>query len=98
MSEYRLSREDWNKLDDLLGKHGFGGYYDLVETLKDTASHLGIGNLGIDLYPEGKGISLPQIVIFLRDWAFLLSKSKEFQKLAEKIAEEAYIEKGKDKN
>lgn len=30
----KLSREDWDKLDDLLGKHGFGGYYDLVECLK----------------------------------------------------------------
>ena len=36
MSEdkYRLTPEDWDKLDDLLGKHGFGGYYDLVECLK----------------------------------------------------------------
>lgn len=29
-----LSEEDWSKLDELLGKHGFGGYYDLVECLK----------------------------------------------------------------
>jgi len=32
-----MNREDWNKLDDLLGKEGFGGYYDLVECLKDIA-------------------------------------------------------------
>ena len=30
----RLSKTDWNTLDDLLGKVGFGGYYDLVEVLK----------------------------------------------------------------
>lgn len=30
----RLSKEEWEKLDELLGKHGFGGYYDLVECLK----------------------------------------------------------------
>lgn len=30
----RLSKEDWDILDDILGKHGFGGYYDLVESLK----------------------------------------------------------------
>ena len=32
-----MNREDWNKLDELLGKEGFGGYYDLVECLKDIA-------------------------------------------------------------
>ena len=32
--DVRLSQEDWDTLDDLLAKHGFGGYYDLVECLK----------------------------------------------------------------
>jgi len=36
----RLSKEDWNKLDDLLGKMGFGGYYDLLEVLKESAFRL----------------------------------------------------------
>lgn len=36
----RLSKEDWNKLDDLLGKIGFGGYYDLLEVLKIGAYQL----------------------------------------------------------
>jgi len=36
----RLSKEDWNKLDDLLGKMGFGGYYDLLEVLKIGAFRL----------------------------------------------------------
>ena len=36
MSETRLSKEEWAKLDDLLGRHGFGGYYDLVECLKTS--------------------------------------------------------------
>jgi len=30
----RLSKEEWNQLDNLLSKHGFGGYYDLLECLK----------------------------------------------------------------
>lgn len=34
----RLSQNDWDKLDELLGKHGFGGYYDLVECLKGVLS------------------------------------------------------------
>lgn len=36
----RLSKEDWDKLDDLLGKIGFGGYYDLLEVLKMGAYRL----------------------------------------------------------
>lgn len=30
----KLNKEDWKKLDELLTKIGFGGYYDLVECLK----------------------------------------------------------------
>ena len=36
----KLNREDWNKLDDLLGKIGFGGYYDFLEVLKIGAYKL----------------------------------------------------------
>ena len=36
----RLEKEDWDKLDDLLGKIGFGGYYDLIEVLRDIACNL----------------------------------------------------------
>ena len=36
----RLSIEDWNKLDGLLAKHGFGGYYDMLERLKMVLSRL----------------------------------------------------------
>ena len=34
MSVNRLTPEEWETLDDLIGKHGFGGYYDLLECLK----------------------------------------------------------------
>lgn len=30
-----MKHEDWEKLDELLGKEGFGGYYDFLELLKD---------------------------------------------------------------
>ena len=45
MSETRLSKEEWSKLDGLLGKHGFGGYYDLVESLKTVLERVGNGKL-----------------------------------------------------
>ena len=88
----RLSKEDWDRLDTLIGKHGFGGYYDLVECLKIVAGELGISNTGIELYPEhdgGQSMSLPQIVQFLQDWARLISTDREFPALAERVASEA---------
>ncbi|MFA5307117.1 MAG: hypothetical protein WC365_06750 [Candidatus Babeliales bacterium] len=30
----KLNKEDWEKIDELLGKIGFGGYYDFIELLK----------------------------------------------------------------
>jgi len=39
-NKHWLSKEEWDKLDDLLGKHGFGGYYDLVQCLKGVLSKL----------------------------------------------------------
>ena len=29
-----LSQEDFDVLDELIGRHGFGGYYDFLEVLK----------------------------------------------------------------
>lgn len=29
-----MKKEEWKKLDELLEKEGFGGYYDVIETLK----------------------------------------------------------------
>ena len=37
----RLTKEEFDQLDALLGKHGFGGYYDLVECLKIVAGKIG---------------------------------------------------------
>jgi len=42
---HRLTKDEWNMLDDLLGKHGFSGYYDLVETLKIVLERIENGML-----------------------------------------------------
>ena len=81
----RLSRKDWDELDRLLGLHGFGGYYDLVECLRMIAGDLGITNTGVELYPEHEGpvsMTLPQIVSYLSDWSRILSHQKGFPELA----------------
>lgn len=36
-----LPKEDFDKLDDLFGKLGYGGYYDFLECLKMIASNIG---------------------------------------------------------
>lgn len=41
---YWLSSEDFDVLDDLIGKHGFGGYYDLLEVLKGIITKADIMN------------------------------------------------------
>lgn len=97
MDSKRLSRAEWGQLDDLLGKHGFGGYYDLVESLKSVAGDLGISLIGVDLYPEtsgGQSMSLPQAVQYLQDWARFLSRTDGFNDVAKSAASETYIEKG----
>ncbi len=88
----RLSRGDWAELDSLLGKHGFGGYYDLVECLRMVAGDLGITSTGIELFPEHDGpisMSLPQIVKYLQDWAGILSDDEDFPALVERAAKRA---------
>ena len=36
-----LLKDDFNQLDDLFSKMGFGGYYDFLECLKEIGSSIG---------------------------------------------------------
>lgn len=93
----RLSRKDWDELDRLLGLHGFGGYYDLVETLKMIAGSLAITNTGVELYPETDGLesmTLPQIVSYLSDWSTILSHQEDFPELALEASKDTERRKG----
>jgi len=77
----RLSKEDWDKLDDLIGQHGFGGYYDLVECLKMVAGDLGVSGTEVDLMDIK---TLPEVVDLLMVWAGVLSHTEGFTIVAEK--------------
>lgn len=93
----RLSRKDWKELDRLLGLHGFGGYYDLVESLKMIAGSLAITNTGVELYPETDGLesmTLPQIVSYLSDWSRILSHQEGFPELALEASKDIERSKG----
>jgi len=35
-----MNRKDWTTLDILLQKEGFGGYYDLIESIKDNTKRI----------------------------------------------------------
>ena len=61
-----LSKDDWDALDNLLSKHGFGGYYDLVESLKIVLSRITKGQLDLTKIKD-----LPSVV------AALMKYSKE---------------------
>ena len=63
----KLSKEDWVQFDLLLGKIGFGGYYDFVECLK-----MAITNLVPELHDVIQKESDIQILI-----ALLLKVSKK---------------------
>lgn len=59
-SSNRLPKEEWEELDRLLGKHGFGGYYDLVESLKVVLGRVENGKLERNWEDQMK--SLPDVV------------------------------------
>jgi len=40
MTKMKLNKKDWTELDRLLGKMGFGGYYDCIEVLRSATSKL----------------------------------------------------------
>ena len=80
----RLSKEDWDKLDTLLGKHGYGGYYDLIEILKTVLSELRIGNTGIDI--GDTKLSLPEATNLLYQWSRALGVQAGFENIAEDAA------------
>lgn len=61
-----LSSEAWNMLDDLLGQHGFGGYYDLLECLKMVLSRVGRDRLREGWQQEVK--DLPTVVSALLEF------------------------------
>jgi len=86
MSKYRLSREEWNQLDDLLGKHGYGGYYDLIEVLKMVLGNLGIGNTGIDIGDPNMKLTLRETTDLLSQWSQVLSTTEGFKEVAEKAS------------
>ena len=74
-NNHRLSPEDWDLLDDLLGKHDFGGYYDLVECLKMSVQNM-LKALGRDkeVLPEIK--DLPTVVAVINSLSVQLKNRK----------------------
>lgn len=43
-----MDYDDWENLDELLQEEGYGGYYDLLELLKDYIRHWYEDKFGMD--------------------------------------------------
>ena len=76
----KLPYQEWDQLDTLLGKHGFGGYYDLVECLKVALAALAVPSFirdkdghGIDIDDDPELKTLPDLVYMLDAWAGLIA-------------------------
>lgn len=82
MDNIRLPKAKWEQLDGLLGEHGFGGYYDLVECLKIVGGNIG---LWMSKYDSSDSYSLPDIMNLLLVWSQALSSIPEFDEVV-KIA------------
>jgi hypothetical protein len=62
----KLNKEDWNQLDKLLSKVGFGGYYDLCECIKMSINDiLKNRRLKLSIFfikKNGKDITIKEII------------------------------------
>ncbi len=65
-----LSKEDWNTLDNLLSKMGFGGYYDLVKCIKMSIANVN-GQAGKATQDEKDLFVLIQVL------SYICSRSKQ---------------------
>lgn len=72
-----LSRTDFDKLDELLGKLGYGGYYDFLQCLKQIASRSGAIYLkkGDDIlaWDVDDIKTIPEMMAMITVWSGLLS-------------------------
>lgn len=75
-----LSRADFDKLDELLGKLGYGGYYDFLQCLKDMAS-----NIGAVYFMKGDDLQawdledvkiIPEVMAMLTVWSHRIARYK----------------------
>lgn len=64
-----LSKEDFNKLDDLFSKLGYGGYYDFLECLKEIGSNIGAYTVeGGEVDREGLK-TIREVMAYLDYWS-----------------------------
>lgn len=72
-----LSRQDFEKLDELFGKLGYGGYYDFLQCLKDIASRSGAIYCGkgndVQAWDLEDFKTIPEVVSILMAWSNKLS-------------------------
>ena len=85
----RLNKQDWDKLDEILSKFNYGGYYDFIEVVKSM-----INDLALSLYPDVKLKNLEQLKEFDETFDLLkeliykaIDKIKDYKEFEKRIAE-----------
>ncbi|MBA7491265.1 hypothetical protein ES702_01810 [subsurface metagenome] len=63
-----LSRADFDKLDEILGKLGYGGYYDFLEVLKIIGRNIAAGYAGNTMIDLDDVKTIPELVGILVAW------------------------------
>ncbi len=85
-----MNQKDWDKLDELLGKEGFGGYYDLCECIKMSIEDINKTiNLITTLKVSPEKASLKYLVRLLNEYSCLLRKRVAGEKSEPKPSKES---------
>lgn len=82
MSKGWLSRQDFEKLDDLFSKLGFGGYYDFLECLKEITGKIGAFTVEGGEVDRESLKTIPEVMDYLSSWSeglFLFRFNNNYQ-------------------
>lgn len=74
MNKGWLSRKDFDLLDDLFSKMGYGSYYDFLECLKEIGSKIGAYTVEGGEIDKEKLKTISDVMAFLDNWAEAISK------------------------
>lgn len=99
MSKGWLSKEDFNKLDDLFSKLGYGGYYDFLECLKSIGSEIGAFTVEGGEIDREEIKTINDVMAFLDNWAdaiqkYRLANNFEIDRELLKLAKREKLRKG----
>lgn len=99
MSKGWLSRKDFELLDDLFSKLGYGGYYDFLECLKSIGSEIGAFTVEGGEIDREELKTIRDVMALLDNWAeaiqqYRLKNNFEIDNILLKLAKREKLRKG----